>query len=142
MRTLLLVAFSQLLFTTSLKAQTKDEVAVRAVLAEQEKAWNKGDMDAFMTGYWQSDSLLFIGKAGISNGWQNTLHNYKKSYPDTASMGQLKMEVIQLKRLSVMYFFVAGRWFLSRSDGNLSGSFTLLFKKIKNRWVIVADHSS
>ena len=123
-------------------AQTKDEQAVRNVLDEQIVAWNNGDFDGFMNTYWKSDSLLFMGKTGPNYGWQNTLDNYKKSYPDTTAMGRLRFELITVKRLSVMYFFVAGKWFLTRSIGNLDGVFTLLFKKVKNKWVIVADHSN
>ena len=92
--------------------------------------------------YWQSDSLMFIGKSGVTYGWQNTLNNYKKGYPDTAAMGKLQFDILEVKRLSVMYFFVVGKWHLTRSIGDVGGHFTLLFKKVKNKWVIVADHSS
>src|SRR5205085_9392615 len=119
-----------------------DELAVQNVLDGQIRDWNNGAIDSFMNSYWKSDSLLFIGKTGPAYGWQNTLDHYKKSYPDTATMGKLRFELVEVKRLSVLYFFVAGKWFLTRSVGNLNGAFTLLFKKIKNKWVIVADHSS
>ena len=71
-----------------------DEAAVRKVLATQNAAWNRGDVDAFMVGYWHSDSLMFIGKSGVTYGWQNTLNNYKKNYPDTATMGKLQFTLI------------------------------------------------
>jgi hypothetical protein len=109
---------------------------------EQLTAWNTRDFDRFMTTYWQSDSLKFIGKSGITYGWQKTLDNYKSNYPDTAAMGKLDFQLIEIKRLSVLYYSVVGKWHLSRSIGDLSGYFTLLFKKIKNKWVIVMDHSS
>lgn len=95
-----------------------------------------------MDTYWQSDSLMFIGKGGVTYGWKETKENYIQSYPDTAAMGKLDFKIIEVKRLSVLYFHVVGRWQLTRSIGNLSGHFTLLFKKIKNKWVIVSDHSS
>ena len=85
---------------------------------------------------------MFIGKSGITYGWQKTLDNYKKRYPDTAAMGKLDFDLLEVKRLSVMYFFVAGKWHLTRTIGDVGGHFTLLFKKVKNKWVIVADHSS
>jgi hypothetical protein len=85
---------------------------------------------------------MFIGKSGITYGWENTLLNYKKSYPDTAAMGKLDITLLEVKRLSVLYFHVVGKWHLARTKGDLSGHFTLLFKRIKNKWVIVADHSS
>ena len=95
-----------------------------------------------MQGYWQNDSLMFIGKSGITYGWQQTLNNYKKNYPDTTAMGKLNFEFIEIKRLSVNYFFVAGKWHLARTIGNLDGAFTLLFRKINGKWLIVVDHTS
>ncbi|MBC7889932.1 MAG: nuclear transport factor 2 family protein [Ferruginibacter sp.] len=122
--------------------QTKDEMEVRNLLAAQAKDWNDGNITSFMNGYWKTDSLMFIGKSGVTYGWQKTMDNYKRNYPDTSAMGKLDFELLEVKRLSVMYYFVVGRWFLTRSIGNIDGAFTLLFRKIKNRWVIVADHSS
>lgn len=105
-------------------------------------AWNSGNIENFMHGYWQNDSLMFIGKSGVTYGWQKTLDNYKKGYPDTAAMGNLDFIILQVKKLSEDYSFVIGKWHLARTIGDLSGHFTLLFKKIKNNWVIVSDHSS
>ena len=123
-------------------AQTNDEAAIRKVLSIQEAAWNAGNIDNFMKGYWANDSLMFIGKSGITYGWQQTLESYKKHYPDTAAMGKLTFKLLEFKPLSPVYYFVAGKWHLQRSIGNLEGYFTLLFKKIKGEWLIVADHSS
>jgi len=86
--------------------------------------------------------LMFIGKSGITYGWQKTMENYKKRYPDTAAMGKLNFEYIEMKQLSENYFFVVGKWHLTRTIGNLNGAFTLLLRKINNTWVIVKDHSS
>lgn len=123
-------------------AQKSDEVQIRGVLAAQQQAWNRGDAEGFMKGYWKSDSLLFIGKSGVTKGWEKTLANYKKGYPDTAAMGKLAFDIIGVKPLSPDYAFVIGKWMLKRSIGDLSGHFTLLFRKIKGTWTIVADHSS
>ena len=123
-------------------AQTKDELAIRNILTQQTIAWNGGDIENFMQPYWHGDSLMFIGKSGITYGWQKTLENYKKSYPDAAAMGKLDFTILQAKRLSVMYFSVVGKWHLARTAGDVGGYFTLLFKKIKNAWVIIQDHSS
>lgn len=125
-----------------LLAQSKDETAIRDAMNEQLNAWNSGNIDRFMSTYWQSDSLMFIGKNGVTYGWQNTMANYKKGYPDTTAMGKLDFNIIDVKRLSVLYFHVVGKWHLARSIGDLSGHFTLLFKKVKNKWVIISDHSS
>jgi ketosteroid isomerase-like protein len=123
-------------------AQSADETAIRQLLADQTRAWNSGNIDAFMHGYWQSDSLMFIGKKGPQYGYNTTLENYKKGYPDTTSMGKLHFDLLQLKKLSWEYYFVLGKWDLQRTIGNLGGYFTLLFRKIKNRWVIICDHTS
>lgn len=123
-------------------AQSADEKSIRSILAQQTIAWNDGNKEAFMQGYWQSDSLMFIGKSGITYGWQKTLDNYKKNYPDTASMGKLNFDLLSVKPVAANYFFVVGKWHLTRSIGDVGGVFTLLFRKIKNQWVIIADHSS
>lgn len=124
------------------QAQSVDEKSVRQILSDQTEAWNKGNLEDFMTGYWKSDSLLFIGKSGVNNGWQNTLENYQKGYPDTTSMGKLNFDLLEVRQLTPEYFFVVGKWHLQRSIGNIGGHFSLLFKKMKGQWKIVADHSS
>ena len=123
-------------------AQSKDETAIRQLLSDQVRFWNRGDIDSFMITYWQSDSLMFIGKSGVTYGWASTLANYQKGYPDTASMGKLTFNLIQVKRLSRKYYHITGKWFLKRSIGDVGGHFTLLFNKINGRWVIISDHSS
>jgi ketosteroid isomerase-like protein len=123
-------------------AQSNAEKTVRNILAEQSVAWNKGDIEGFMKGYWKNDSLMFIGKSGVTYGWSNTLNNYKKGYPDAAAMGQLTFTILKIKSLSDQYQQVVGKWHLQRSQGNIEGHFTLLFQKIKGQWMIVMDHSS
>lgn len=138
---MLMILFFSLLNTLA-SAQSKNEIAIRKVLQTQENAWNSGQLKKFMQGYWKNDSLIFIGKSGITYGWQKTLDNYIKGYPDTAVMGQLTFTLFQLKPISVDCYFVIGKWHLQRSIGNIEGYFTLLFKKISGQWLIVADHSS
>ena len=129
-------------FSNTVSAQSKDAMAIRNAMNEQLAAWNAGDIDRFMGTYWSDDSLMFIGKSGVTYGWQKTLENYKKGYPDTAAMGKLDFTILQVKRLSDIYFFVVGKWHLARSIGDVGGAFTLVFRKVKGKWVIVADHSS
>ncbi len=131
-----------LFVTAAASAQKADETKIRQLLAAQTEAWNRGDLESFMQTYWKSDSLMFIGKTGVTRGWQQTLENYKKGYPDTAAMGQLSFDIITVKSLSPEYFFVVGKWMLKRSIGDISGHYNLLLRKIKGRWVIIADHSS
>ena len=119
-----------------------DTRAIRQVMQEQQDAWNRGDLEAFMQGYWQSDSLRFIGSRGLTYGWQATLDNYKKGYPDRDAMGTLTFDILSVELLLKKSAFVVGKWHLARKAGDLSGHYTLLWRKIKGKWVIVADHSS
>jgi ketosteroid isomerase-like protein len=140
MRKLIFVFF--LLITSQLYSQSTDELKIRGILENQTAAWNRGDINGFMNGYWENDSLMFIGKSGVTYGWTNTLKNYKKNYPDTASMGKLIFTLIQVKKLSKEFYHITGKWFLKRSIGDIGGHYTLLFRKINGRWVIISDHSS
>ena len=122
--------------------QTKQEAAIRGLLQQQTAAWNAGNLEAFMQTYWQSDSLMFIGKNGVVWGWQQTLDNYKKGYPDKAAMGTLSFHIIQVKKLSRKYYQVVGKWMLQREKDAPSGHYTLLLRRIGGAWKIVSDHSS
>jgi ketosteroid isomerase-like protein len=95
-----------------------------------------------MVGYLHSDSLVFIGKSGPTYGYNNTLLNYKKNYPDTSRMGKLRFDIVSMKPLNANHYFVIGKWYLTRTVGNLNGVFTLVFSKTKECWKIIADHSS
>lgn len=140
MRTLLFISF--LLCSVQVIAFNKDSAQIVSVLNGQVQGWNSGDIDSYMKGYWNSDSLVFIGKSGSTYGYKATLLRYKKTYSDTAKMGKLGFSDIHIQKLSSTYFFVTGAWQLQRSIGDISGYFTLLFKKVHNKWVIVCDHSS
>lgn len=131
-----------LLISIASQAQSSDEQAIRNILNTQTEAWNRGDVESFMKGYWENDSLMFIGKSGVTYGYRNTLENYKKNYPDAAAMGKLTFTLIQVKKLSNKYYHVTGRWRLERSIGDVGGHYTLVFQKINGRWVIISDHSS
>ncbi len=132
------------LLSASFYSQTKNNLVsiIEKTMHEQELAWNKGDIDGFMATYWNSDSLKFIGKGGITFGWKNTLENYKKSYPDKAAMGELNFAIISVEQLSENMCYVIGTWNLKLKKGNTGGYYTLLWKKIKGKWVIVTDHTS
>lgn len=123
-------------------AQSKAEREICAILKAQESAWNKADLRAFMHGYWESDSMLFMGKKGLTYGYQSTLNNYLKSYPDTSYTGHFTSTILSLKKLSKKYYMVVGKWDLQRSVGNVGGYYSLLFCRKKGRWVIVMDHTS
>lgn len=133
--------FLTLIFGCSSFNNEKNEAAIRTVMSKQVEAWNAGDIEAFMQGYWNSDSLKFISSRGTTYGWQKTLDNYKRSYPDKESMGTLTFEILEVDVHSESSAFVLGRWHLERED-SIGGYYTLLWKKIDGKWLIVLDHTS
>ncbi len=141
-KTLIFLFLLSLLAPLSAQKHASDVQAIRAVMQTQQDAWNRGDLEAFMQGYWKSDSLRFIGSRGLTYGWQATLDNYKKGYPNRDAMGTLRFDIISVEILSRRSAFVIGKWSLARKAGDLSGHYTLLWRKIGGKWVIVADHSS
>ena len=129
--------------TSSAFSQTVEGDQISAVLNKQVQSWNCGDLKGFMKGYWESDSLMFIGKKGITYGYEQTLANYRKNYPDMDQMGELQFDLIKIDLISSGAAFVIGKWSLKREKaGDVSGHFSLLFKKINGQWLIVSDHSS
>ena len=122
------VLFFILFLSAGTFAQEKEIIKV---LETQQKAWNEGNLEVFMEGYWKSDSLLFVGSKGPTYGWQPTLDNYKKSYPGKA-----------VTMLGKNYASVFGRWKLTREKDTPEGIYTLDFRKFKNGWKIISDHSS
>ena len=124
------------------KTKPTDESVIREMLANQAKQWNKGNIEGYMSGYWDNDSMLFIGAKGLRYGYQNTLERYKEAYPDKDHMGKLISTITKIEPLSKEYYFVVGTWELERKAGNVNGSYTLLIRKIGGQWVIVCDHSS
>ena len=132
-----------ILFITlfSCSNSSKEEKAILKVMDIQEKAWNDGNIDAFMQGYWQSDLLMFVGKNGIKYGWQTTSDNYKKSYPNKAAMGKLEFNIIKLE-VNENAAYMLGKWSLIRANDNPNGYFTLYWKKINDQWLITIDHTS
>ncbi len=115
--------------------------SIISVLMSQQQAWNEGSIERFMEGYWQSDSLSFTGSSGRTRGWQQTLERYKRSYPDKAVMGQLSFEILNLERLGPDAAVMLGRYTLIRQKDRPSGLFSLVWKYINGRWVIVSDHT-
>jgi ketosteroid isomerase-like protein len=138
----LLSLFFALFISVIASAQSGDEAAIRKILAEQTESWNEGNIETFMKGYWNSDSLMFIGSKGITYGFQNTLNNYRKNYDSPDKMGKLTFKLLKVQRLSADYYFVVGKWDLTRKAGNVGGHYDLIFRKIRGTWVIISDHSS
>ncbi|HRI03890.1 MAG TPA: DUF4440 domain-containing protein [Pyrinomonadaceae bacterium] len=133
-----------IVFVSGIFAQTdKSAVAIRKIMDDQAAAWNRGDLDAFMSiGYWRSDKLKFVSGDRITYGWQQTLDNYNRTYATKALMGTLTFSDLEIEVLSKDAAFVTGSWHLKREKDDPKGKFTLLFRKFKEGWRIVADHSS
>ncbi|MCC6549515.1 MAG: DUF4440 domain-containing protein [Ignavibacteriaceae bacterium] len=142
MKILIIVIGCLLVAAQGVFAQTTDDELITAALYKSADDWNRGDLEAYMNAYHKSDSLLFVGSKGLTYGWEQTLKNYKKSYPDTDAMGKLEFTIHKLELLSTDSAFLLGGWKLTRKKGDLSGAFTLLWKRIEGKWVIVIDHSS
>ncbi len=119
-----------------------DRVAIAKVLAEQQSAWNKGDVSTFMKGYWNSPELTFAGSGGIARGWESVLARYKREYPDGAAMGQLNFSNVEVRFLGPDAALVLGQWHLDRSSGDIGGVFSLVFQRQPEGWRIVHDHTS
>jgi ketosteroid isomerase-like protein len=119
-----------------------DRSAIIAVLSEQQAAWNRGDIPAFMKVYWDSPELSFAGSTGITRGWEPLLRRYTQRYPDSQTMGQLDFSELEVHLLGKDSAFVIGRWHLKRASGDVGGIFTLIFQRFPEGWRIVHDHTS
>jgi ketosteroid isomerase-like protein len=119
---------------------TRDEVKIRAILAAQSQAWNRGDIPTFMQTYWADDQLQFLGSNGPTFGYENTLQNYYKRYPDRQAMGQLHFEILKINKRSGKVYSLMGKYYLTRDKpDDLEGHFMLIIQKMKGHWKIVAD---
>lgn len=128
--------------TVAFAQKNKDIETVKSILLRQADDWNRGDLDAFMVGYWPSEKLQFIGGKGVTYGWQNTLERYKRVYPDRATMGKLKFDILEVQQISKKVIMLTGKYTLTRGNDQPTGHFLLIWRKIKGDWMIIADHSS
>lgn len=132
-----LIALSGSIFAQS----SKQADAIRKVMDDQAAAWNRGDIEAFMQGYWKSDKLTFVSSQ-VTRGWQQTLDRYKKSYDSREKMGTLTFSDLEITVLSKDAAVVLGSWSLQREKDKPGGKFTLIFRKFKDGWRVVHDHTS
>jgi ketosteroid isomerase-like protein len=120
----------------------RPEQAIRAVLATQQAAWNRGDIPAFLQGYWNSPDLTFAGNEGIVRGYDGLLARYQKDYPDRQAMGELDFSELETRPLGPDAALVLGRWHLRRDTGDVGGVFSLVFERFPIGWRIIHDHTS
>ena len=123
------------------QAHRSPELQVTNVLADQVDAWNRGDLDRFLSHYWQSEQLTFSGGGQTQAGWVAVAERYRRSYPDAGQMGRLEFSDLQLSRLGQDAILALGRWRLT-GDRAAEGVFSLVFRRIDGRWQISHDHTS
>jgi len=124
------------------KQDTKAAVAIRAVLEAQRDAWNRGDIEGYMDGYARSADTVFVSGDNVTHGWQTVLDHYKKGYDSREKMGVLTFSDLEITPLGKDAATVIGRWHLQRAKDEPHGRFTLIFRKTKQGWKIVHDHTS
>ncbi|MDQ2746895.1 MAG: DUF3225 domain-containing protein [Acidobacteriota bacterium] len=145
MKNLLLIFSCVLLISINAVAQTKDakvSAAIQSVMNAQVAAWNAGDIEGFMKGYWKSEEMVFVSGDNVSRGWQAATDRYKKNYDSKAKMGVLTFSDLEVSALSKDAAVVLGSWSLAREKDNPKGKFTLIFRRFKDGWKIVHDHTS
>ncbi len=128
--------------SSNLISQSSSQIKLHEILAEQQNSWNQSNLAGFMKHYWKSDSLTFVSKNGVKRGWQSVYDGYQKNYADKGEMGILNFEIFKVELLSKKNALVLGSWKVVNAKGTYQGYFTLWFKKIKRKWVIVQDHTS
>jgi ketosteroid isomerase-like protein len=137
---LLILGAMSVTFAQSKEDKIKGEV--RKVMDEQVAAWNRGDIEGFMKGYWNSPQMTFVSGDNVTKGWQPTLERYKRSYDSRAKMGVLSFTDLEITVTSKESAVVLGRFTLVREKDKPTGMFTLNFRKFKDGWKIILDHTS
>ena len=115
---------------------------IKAVLLEQNEAWNNGDLESFFKGYWKSDKVVFAGGGTVHRGYKAMTDRYRKGYPTRERMGKLTFSELKFESITRNQVVVTGRWQLERETDNPGGVFTLIFRKFTDGWKIVHDHTS
>lgn len=145
MKIFLLILF--VLVAINVNAQSSDvsskiESAIADVMNKQVEAWNKGDIEGFMDGYWKSEDMRFVSGNTVSKGWQAAFDRYKKGYDTREKMGFLSFSELEFTVLGENAALVKGRFTLERKEDKPTGLFTLVFRKFVGEWKIVHDHTS
>jgi ketosteroid isomerase-like protein len=128
--------------STGAQPQSDDAAAILTLLNDQTAAWNRGDIEGFMNGYWNSNQTEFVSSEGVSRGWQALLERYRRSYPDRKAMGRLTFSDLEIRVECSTAAYALGEYHLQRDNDNPSGVFTLNFRKFPEGWRIVVDHTT
>jgi ketosteroid isomerase-like protein len=130
------------LLARNVDVRERDRSAIIDVLNAQQTAWNRGDLDAFLEGYWRSPELTFSGVNGIARGWDGVLARYRKTYPDRDAMGRLEFFALEFRFLGPDAALVLGHWHLARAKGDVGGVFSLVWQHFPEGWRVIHDHTS
>jgi ketosteroid isomerase-like protein len=115
---------------------------LRSLLEAQAIAWNQGNIEDFMKGYWHSPQTVFVGSSGVQRGWETLLERYKRNYPGRAAMGQLTFSELEITPLGPDAAVILGHWHLKREKDAPGGVFTLIARRLPEGWRIIHDHTS
>jgi ketosteroid isomerase-like protein len=143
---LFVAALAVTAFVPTIHAQAAppaEEAAIRAVLDRQAVDWNRGDIEAFATGYKNSPDTLFVG-ATIRRGYQGMIESYRKNYPSKAAMGTLTFSNVEVHPLDAHFALVLGNFHLERTaegGGNADGNYSLVMERTPAGWKISVDHT-
>ncbi|HVE40967.1 MAG TPA: nuclear transport factor 2 family protein [Planctomycetota bacterium] len=122
----------------------RDRQEILDVLQMQAAAWNRGDLDAFLAGYWRSDRTVFAGGDKVHRGFDAMARRYREAYPTREKMGRLSFANLAFEQLETDRAVVSGSWELeiAGSEKRPGGVFTLIWRKFDDGWKIVHDHTS
>lgn len=123
-------------------SKAAQESEIRSLLEAQTAAWNQGDIQGFMSGYWKSDETVFVGANGVLRGWQTLLERYQRLFPNREAMGTLSFSNLEIHLECREAAYAIGEYHVQRAGGALSGVFTLEFRRFPEGWRIVMDHST
>lgn len=137
-----MTALMFLLLTFPIPVQDSGPQSIRALLARQQDDWNRGDIEAFMSGYERSEDLVFTSGGNVYRGWRSALERYRKNYPDRTAMGRLEFSNLEIRMLGANAAVVLGKWALERKSDHPHGIFTLVLEKESGQWRIIHDHTS
>ena len=126
---------------TNVGGRSDADLPIRELLNRQVEAWNRGDIEGFMAGYWKSEQTTFSGTSGVTRGWQGLLDRYRRNYPDRKSMGKLTFSRIEVMPLCADAAMILGDWHLEREEKPVGGVFTLVARRFPEGWRIIHDHT-
>ncbi|PYK37918.1 MAG: DUF4440 domain-containing protein [Verrucomicrobia bacterium] len=142
LRRISLLILAATVFGSAAAAAAEPTAEICEILHAQQRAWNRGDIDGFMSGYARSRSTIFVSEDTVTRGWQTVRNRYKKKYSDREKMGTLAFSDLEITPLGPSAAIVIGRWQLKRKIDKPHGRFTLVFRHLTEGWRIVHDHTS